>query len=183
RRGAGPLRAVAQSLIMAVCRQGEGRLGLRLPDDIPVEVDPDVFRGTGVRGEPVGETAAALFLGVDGLAQLVALAADVHVAGTLDQRAAAAVACPAELAPCRTAPPGAPLRPLLSLPGAGTLVGHGIPPGLIRRTRCPRPEPFGGRRPKGGGRARATCSTRIIAGRVGLRPAAPGRRPPAGRGR
>src|SRR5262249_2621239 len=83
-------------------------LGALLADDVLVQLLLDGARRGDVREEGLGGAAAALLLVDDRLAQLDALAADVHVAGSLDERADLPVTLAAEGTVGVAVPPGAP---------------------------------------------------------------------------
>src|SRR5262249_14999596 len=92
------LVAEAEALVVVVDGDGEDLLCPVLADDVLVELLLEGPRGGDVGEEGLGPAAPALLLVDDGLAQLDALAADVDVAGPLDQRADLPVALAAERA-------------------------------------------------------------------------------------
>src|SRR5437870_5957517 len=77
---------------MIVHGDGEDLLGPGLADHVLIQLVLDGAGRGDVRDQALGDAAATFFLIDDRLAQLDALAADVNVAGALDQRADVAVA-------------------------------------------------------------------------------------------
>ena len=93
-----PLVAEHQPLVVAVDRDGEHPLGVLLPDHVLVEVGHDLPGGRDRGEELLAGAPPPLLLIEDRLAQLDAFAADVDVAGPLDERPHVAVALAAERA-------------------------------------------------------------------------------------
>ena len=81
---------------MAVHGDGEHALGLFLADHVLVELRHDLARRGDAREELLARAAAFAFLVEDRLAKLDALAADVDVARSFDQRADVAIALATE---------------------------------------------------------------------------------------
>ena len=77
---------VHQPLVMVVDGDGEYAFGLRLTDDVFVEVAGDFARRGHLVEQFARRPAAAALLVENRLAQLDALAADVNVVGTFNQR-------------------------------------------------------------------------------------------------
>ena len=92
----GDFRVVYQALVMTVHGHGQHFLGVLLPDDVLIEPgDHLAWRGDLGEGLLAGAAAAPLLL-EDRLAEIDALAADVDVAGALDQRSDVAIALATE---------------------------------------------------------------------------------------
>src|SRR5262249_36651351 len=91
-----PLLAEAEALVVVVDRHGQNLLGALLADDVQVQLVLDGAGRRDVGQQRPGTAAAALRLLDDRLAQLDALAADVHVAGPFDERPDVAVALATE---------------------------------------------------------------------------------------
>ena len=85
-----------QPLVVAVHRDGQHFLGVLLADDVFIELRNDFARAGNAREELLGSAAATTFLIENRLAQLDALAADVNVARSFDQRADIAIALATE---------------------------------------------------------------------------------------
>ena len=92
----GAFPAQRQSLVMVVDGDGQDLLALRLADHVLVQLGHDVAGRRDLLEELLGRPATTLFLLEDRLAQVNALAADVDVAGTFDQRPHVPIALPAE---------------------------------------------------------------------------------------
>src|SRR5262245_40224471 len=90
---------------MVVHRDGEDLLGALLADDVLVESIFDLARAGDSRRRGAADAAAFLLID-DGLAEFDAIAADVHVAGALDERTDIAVALATERAKGVAVPPG-----------------------------------------------------------------------------
>ncbi len=90
--------AEAEPLVVVVHRDRQHLLGAVLADDVLVELVLDRARRRNIGDEALGDAAAALLLVDDRLAQLDALAADIDVAGALDERADVAIALAAKRA-------------------------------------------------------------------------------------
>src|SRR5205085_2520652 len=101
-------------------------LGLVLADHVLVQLVLDRARRRDVREIRLGDAAAALLLVDDRLAQFDALAADVDVAGALDERPDVAVALAAEGTVCVAVATGAAGRPLSSAACARVFIRHAI---------------------------------------------------------
>src|SRR5687768_16064320 len=83
---------------MAVNGNGQDLLRLVLADHVFVQLPRDLARGRNLGEELLAGAPAASLLLQDGLAQLDALAANVDVSGSLDQRANVPVTLPAKRA-------------------------------------------------------------------------------------
>src|SRR5262249_46633746 len=88
--------AQAEPFVVVMYGHGQDFLGPLLADHVLIEFVFDGARRRNVGDQTLVHAAAALLLVDDGLAQLDALAADIHVAGPLDERADVAVALAAK---------------------------------------------------------------------------------------
>ena len=91
-----PPVAVHQPLVMAVDRHREHLLGVLLANDVLVQLGDDLPRRGDFAEQRLAGSATASFLFEDRLAEVDTLAADVNVAGPLDQRTDVAIALSTE---------------------------------------------------------------------------------------
>ena len=145
------LLGVDEPLVVVVDGHREDLLGPVLVDHVGVELFLDLAGRGDVGEERLGDPPPAPLLVEDRLAELDAFAADVDVAGPLDERADVAIALPAERAigvllgvagrprgrPPRAAP-AAPPPPASAAPAAGTSrplmsLPDGMPVPFVRR--------------------------------------------------
>ena len=96
----------AQPFVVILHGDRERQLGALLAGDVLVKLLLDGARRGNMAERRTGAAAFALFLVDDRLAKLHALAADIDIAGTLDERADVAETLSAEGAECVAVPPG-----------------------------------------------------------------------------